>query len=562
MKWNRAPAARWPAAVKVLLAVCAFVTVSANAGFFAAALRGRELAQPASWGFALALLAGVFALQVLLVAAAWVLLPQRLWKAVLAVVLVVAAVAGYFVQQYGVVMDPGMLENALHTDAAESRELLTGSFALHLLLYALLPLALLWRTPMPAMPWRRGLAWRVAMPAVALLLVVASVLAVFQPFSALMRNERSLRYQLTPANVAWSLATVAQRRLASPRGARQAIGLDAVAGPVMGARGRPRVLLLVVGETARAANWGLNSTPEAPIRDTTPELSKLPVINFSDVTACGTSTEVSLPCMFAPVGRRDYDEARIRGQESLLHVLARAGVKVHWRDNQSGCKGVCAGLPGDEVATLNGAGLCNLGHCLDEGLISDLDGRLQALARAAGPGTQVWVLHMLGSHGPSYVRRYPPAFERFTPACKSDELRGCTRDEVANAYDNSLLYTDHVLATAVRTLAAHAGAVDSALLYVSDHGESLGEANLYLHGMPYPIAPDVQKKVPWVMWFSDGFAAELQLDVSCLRAKRAQPVAHDHLFHTVLGLADVHTTLHDGAWDLTTGCRPAPVALR
>ena len=572
---------RLPQSVRVLLAVCAFITLSANSGFFAAALRDRDIATPSTWGFALALAVGVFALHLLLASIAWLVLPQRAFKAVLALMLVLAAVAGYFVRQYGVVLDPGMLENVVNTDMAETRELLSGTFALHLLLYAAVPLALLWRTPMPLLPWRRAWVWRLLLPVLAAVLTAGALLSMFQPFSALMRNQKSLRYQLTPANVVWSLGAVAQRRLATPPGARQAIGIDAVAGPVMAAAPRPRVLLLVIGETARAANWGLNAAKPGlagnSARDTTPELARLPVLNFSDATACGTSTEVSLPCMFAPVGRRDYDEARIRNSESLLHVLARAGVHVHWRDNQSGCKGVCQGLPGDEVAALNIAGLCSGGRCLDEGLVADLDERLRALQRndgknggnggnggngTLGKDTYVWVLHMLGSHGPSYFRRYPPAFEHFTPVCKSDELRGCAPAEIANAYDNSLRYTDHVLATAVRTLQAHAASVDAAMLFVSDHGESLGEAGLFLHGMPYPIAPDVQKRVPWVMWFGEGFAAGLALDLACLRNKNAAPVAHDHLFHTVLGMVDVRTSVHEPAWDLINGCRNPPVAAR
>jgi lipid A ethanolaminephosphotransferase len=307
-------------------------------------------------------------------------------------------------------------------------------------------------------------------------------------------------------------------------------------------------MVLVVGETARAANWGLNGYA----RQTTPELAQLPVINFPDVTSCGTNTEVSVPCMFAPVGRRDYDAARIRGSESLLHVLARAGVAVLWRDNQSGCKGVCEGLPQEEIVKLDPPGLCSDGRCLDEALLAGLDERL-----ATAKGTQLLVLHMLGNHGPSYFRRYPPAFERFKPACTKDDLQLCSREEVVNAYDNALLYTDHVLARVIAKLHGAAARVDSALLFVSDHGESLGENNLYLHGMPYAIAPDVQTRVPMVMWLSSGLPADAGLDPDCLRRRAAQPATHDNLFHTILGLLDVKTALYDPAWDLAQACRKA-----
>jgi len=268
---------------------------------------------------------------------------------------------------------------------------------------------------------------------------------------------------------------------------------------------------------------------------------------------------VLVPCMFAPVGRRDYDEARIRGSESLLHLLVHAGATVHWRDNQSGCKGVCAGLPQEDVVSLNPAGLCSDGRCLDEGLLVGLNGRLAAARAVTGrPVTQLLVLHQLGSHGPAYFRRYPPAFAHFTPACESDDLQKCTREEIVNAYDNSLRYTDHVLGSLIATLQRNEADVDSALIYVSDHGESLGERNLYLHGLPWFIAPKEQKQVPMVMWLSSGIARANAIDTACLRRRATEPASHDHLFHTVLGLLDVKTAVYEPAWDLVEVCRSAP----
>jgi lipid A ethanolaminephosphotransferase len=202
------------------------------------------------------------------------------------------------------------------------------------------------------------------------------------------------------------------------------------------------------------------------------------------------------------------------------------------------------------VPAANPAGLCSGGHCLDEALLLDLEQRL----RAAG-GNQVLVLHMLGNHGPAYFRRYPPAFARFGPACERDDLRACSQEEIVNAYDNAILYTDHVLASLIGRLQANADRVDSAMLFVSDHGESLGEHNLYLHGIPYPIAPKEQTRVPMVLWISPGFAREAALDLGCLKRRAAQPASHDNLFHTVVGLMDVRTAVYERPLDLTAGCR-------
>ncbi|MEX8494072.1 phosphoethanolamine transferase, partial [Sphaerotilus sp.] len=496
----------------VLLAVSLLWVLTCHLPFFSAALQGRMWFEPDTWRFGAALLVGLLALNFVVLA---LLCHGRLLKPLVAVLLVVAAGAAHFMQAFGIYLDPSMLRNTLRTDIGEARELLSLGFAGRLLLQAALPMALLWGVRLRERTWGRALGLRLLWTVAGMLVLVGSVMAVFQPFSSLMRNHKEIRYLITPTNVLWSAGSVVVDDLKGAARPRQPIGLDARPGPLMQARTRPAVVVVVVGETARAANWGLNGYA----RQTTPELTKIPaLVNFRQVTSCGTNTEVSVPCLFAPVGRRDYDEATVRGSESLLHVLRRAGVGVLWRDNQSGCKGVCEGLPSEELVKLNPPGLCADGRCLDEALLLGLDARL-----AQAKGTQVIVMHQLGNHGPSYFRRYPEAFAKFQPACTQDDLRQCTQAEIVNAYDNALLYTDHVLATLIGQLQARAATVDSAVVYVSDHGESLGESNLFLHGLPYAIAPDVQKQVPMVMWFSEGMARAAGLDLVCLRRRAALP---------------------------------------
>lgn len=531
---------------RLVIAASLFWALALNRPFLAGALRGHTLAE--AWPLAVGLLLALVSLHALLLG---LVATRRTVKPLLALLTLLGALAMHYMQAYGVVIDPSMVRNALHTDVAETRELLSWGLALDLLLYAALPIMLLAPAQVTLRPWAQALKARALLLGGAALALTCALVWQFQPLAALTRNHKEWRYLVTPANALWSLGSALG---ADARGAakpRQPIGLDAAPGPSWAQRERPRLVVLVVGETARAANWGLSGYA----RQTTPQLAQLPVINFTDVGACGTSTEVSLPCMFAPVGRRDYDEARIRGSESLLHVLARAGVGVHWRDNQSGCKGVCSGLSNDRVDAAVAPGLCQGDRCWDEGLLRGLDDRLRALA--GGHATQLLVLHMLGNHGPSYFRRYPKAFERFTPACGHDDLSRCSREEIVNAYDNALLYTDHVLAALIGTLSAHAGRVDSAMLFVSDHGESLGEKNLFLHGVPYAVAPREQTQVPMVMWFSSGFARMSGLGAECLRERARQGAQHDHLFHTLLGLLDVHTSLYAPTLDLAKDCRHA-----
>jgi len=530
---------------QLVLAAGVFWALAVNRPFLAAASRADTSTDGWPWSFVLGLTLMLAALHVLLTG---LVSTRRSVKPMLAVLAVVAAFAMHFIRAYGTVLDPSMLRNVLHTDVAETRELLSWRLAIDLLLYAALPITLLACARVERRPLRRALVSRAVLLGLALATFLGAMMWQFQPLAALMRNHKEVRYLITPANAVWSLASVLAADARGATGPRQAIGLDAAPGPSWTAGRKPRLLVIVVGETVRGANWGLNGYA----RQTTPQLAQLPLLNFPHTSACGTSTEVSLPCMFAPVGRRNYDEAAIRGSESLLHVLARAGAAVQWRDNQSGCKGVCDGLPAEFVSAATAPGLCQGDRCWDEGLLHGLNERLQH-AR----GTQVLVLHMLGNHGPSYFRRYPSAFERFTPACANDDLGHCSTAEIVNAYDNAVLYTDHVLASLISTLDANAARVDAAMLFVSDHGESLGEKGLFLHGVPNAIAPSEQTQVPMTMWWSDGFGRALGLDRACMQRRSAEPAQHDHLFHTVLGLLDVTTSLYDPALDLTRGCQPA-----
>ena len=527
----------------LVLLASLFFALSANGPFWHGVLDGRAFADASTWRFAAGVAVMLLAVHVLIVAPfahRWVVKP------LLALLLLVTAFASFFMQRYAVFLDPTMLRNVLRTDVKEARELLGPALALHVLAFGVLPAALLWRVRVSARPWKRALLWRIGLWFGALAALVGALLLVFQDFSALMRNQTGLRYLITPANYLYSLVNVLSVDAQQAARPKQPIGLDAQRGPSWPSRQRPMAFVLVIGETARAANWGLNGYA----RQTTPELARLPLISFAHTTSCGTNTETSLPCMFAPVGRRDYDERRIRGSEGLLQVLQRAGLRLQWRDNQSGCKGVCDGVPVLQFEAKADTALCDGERCLDQVLLKGLDA---AITRQDGPS--VVVLHQLGNHGPAYYKRYPPELRRFTPTCDTPELRRCTREEIVNAYDNALLATDHFLAQTIALLQRLSATHDTALLYVSDHGESLGENNIYLHGLPYAIAPREQTEVPMLMWFSDGFAKSRGLDLACLVQRAKEPTSHDHLFHSILGLLDVRTSVYEPAWDLTASCR-------
>ncbi|MBK9624073.1 MAG: phosphoethanolamine--lipid A transferase [Rhodocyclaceae bacterium] len=533
--------------VEILLLITSIaISASSNTVFWRALLTERDMALPANWLVAAAMFVLITCLHFIILA-----LVSNRWtlKPVLAVLLIANAFAVYFINQYTVYLDPTMLRNVLRTDVAETADLLSFGMLEHLFFYAVLPLLFLSRVDIVKLPILLALLIRIGILGFAFLLGAAALLSEFQDLSATMRNQRAMRYLITPANFLYSgfrvltaEAEVASRPLA-------AVGEDAAQIFAPGVVRRPRVLVLVVGETARAANWGLSGYT----RQTTAELAKLDVINFTNTTSCGTNTEVSVPCMFSQIGRRDYDESQIRSSESLLHVLKHAEVRSVWIDNQSGCKGVCANLEFIR-ATLppessDVARLCPGGQCFDEVLADSIRPLL-----SSNPRDLVIVLHQMGNHGPAYFKRYPAGFEQFAPVCKNVELGKCTQQEIVNAYDNALSYTDYVLAQTIALLKLQTSH-DAGMIYVSDHGESLGENNLYLHGVPFSIAPRVQTHVPMVMWFSPGFVEANRIKLDCLRERAKLASSHDNLFHTTLGLLDIRSAVYEPALDLVAECR-------
>ncbi|CAN5310617.1 phosphoethanolamine--lipid A transferase [soil metagenome] len=476
-------------------------------------------------------------------------------KPVLTVALLSAAALAYFMGSYGVVIDPTMVVNILQTDSREAGDLLNGRLGLSLLVLAGLPLAWLRRQkPLTPLRWAPRLGLNLLSFAAGIGLTAGLVFSSFAELASTMRNEPQLRYMINPLNLYWSVGVVVAEANAKPAGPPKVVGADAhLADRPAGAK--PPLLMLVVGETARASSFSLNGYA----RPTNPELAKLPVLNFANVTSCGTSTAASLPCMFSHLGREAYGGQKSH-QENLLDLLQRAGLAVLWLDNQSGCKGLCDRVPSSSAtqpaagAPPLPAGLCDTsGECLDEALLSGLDQRLAALDPARVARGVVLVMHQMGSHGPAYYKRSPPELKLFQPECKSNALQQCQRAQVVNAYDNSIVTTDRLLARSIAWLQSQSRRFDTRLYYVSDHGESLGENNIFLHGMPYAVAPRDQIHVPMLLWLGDAPALEQQ----CLKGKRDQPLSHDNLFHTVLGLMGVQTTLYRAEWDFIASCRSA-----
>ena len=530
---------RWRLGINGLLVMVAlYLALGQNAAFW----HQVRSTLPAALGLREYFLLGSLfvTLSVLLVLALLVLSARAIVKPALTIFLLTASVCGYFMTAFGVVIDDQMIVNLLQTNAAEAGELVSGPLILHVLLGGILPAALVWRVQLACGSRFQELLRRLSLAAVALTVLLVCVLGNYKTLSLWFRGHHEVRMYTNPTYPINALIGQLKTAYKTADEPLQQIATDATRRPL--ASGKPRVVVLVVGETARAANFQLAGYGRA----TNPKLSAIDgLVSFSQLWSCGTATAVSVPCMFSRLGRSAFTDAKARTEENLLDVLQRTGVSVLWRDNNSNCKAVCARVPSEDFRRLKIDGLCNADGCYDEVVLHGLDELI-----ASGTADRFIVLHLLGSHGPSYYKRYPPAFRRFVPDCAQDDVQSCSRAAIVNAYDNTILYTDHVLAQLVELLKRHQDQVDPVMLYMSDHGESLGENGLYLHGLPYAIAPDEQKHVPFLLWSP-------ATDRGCVESRRDGAYSHDNLFHTVLGLFAVSTREYDDHADILRGCSPS-----
>ncbi|SEP69978.1 phosphoethanolamine transferase [Pseudomonas soli] len=469
-------------------------------------------------------------------------------KPVLIVLFISGASVAYFMNQYGVLIDAGMFRNVAETNVAEVRDLLSLKFAVYLFLLGVLPSLLVWNARIAYRPWHRELLGKLVVSGACVAALGSVALVNYQGLASLFRNHHELRLMLTPSNIVGASIGYASEQVGTATRPFQRYGEDARRDAAWQRHQRKSLTVLVVGESARAENFGLLGYA----RDTTPQLSKEQgLLSFTDVHSCGTETAVSVPCMFSGMPRKDYDARVAKNREGLLDILQRAGLAVQWRDNQSGCKGTCDRVQFIDVSNLQDPSLCASGECHDEILLQGLAELLDNLDQDT-----VLVLHQMGSHGPEYFKRYPAGSEPFTPVCRSNALNQCSQQEIVNGYDNTLAYTDKVLATLIDTLRSKQDKVDTAMIYLSDHGESLGEYNLFLHGTPYMIAPEQQKHVPLLAWFSDSYREDFGVDTECLGKLRDAPLSQDNLFHSMLGLLQVRTEVYQRSLDLFAGCRP------
>ncbi|WP_259365204.1 phosphoethanolamine transferase [Psychrobacter sp. GP33] len=510
----------------LIVVIALYLVATANIGFFEQVLSVYPLST--NIGF-------IFSLTGLLFGLMWLVLQlfcyRSTTKVVLVIMVVVAAICGYFTDAYGTIFDRDMLVNSLQTDQAEAMGLMAPSFIIRLILLGVIPAFILSRVRIKRFSWRQATIQK----AITLVLSVALIAICLVPFgdqyASFFRQHKQVRYYANPITPIYSvikLGTDYVDELSRP----DALILHATDAKrtTMSRTAKPKLMVFVVGETVRADHIGLNGYQ----RDTMPLLAKqADIYSFKNAASCGTSTAYSVPCMFSYANREDYDVDTAEYNENVLDTLHKQGVNVIWRDNNSSSKGVADRVIFEDYKTPELNSNCDV-ECRDIGMLNGFD---KLVKSNTAPKDTLVLLHQMGNHGPAYYKRYPQAFEAYKPVCMTNELSKCDTQSVINGYDNAIRYTDYFLDNVIKTLKPYQQDYDVMMIYISDHGESLGEKNVYLHGLPYSIAPDAQKKIPVIIWSPTSNS----IDGNSLSHMTNQPVSHDFITPSLLSFFGVMT---------------------
>ncbi len=462
-------------------------------------------------------------------------------------VFICAAIAQYFMLSYGILIHQNMIQNVVESDPAEISGLLSSNLLIEFILLGVIPAVFIMRTSVVYQSIGSELWLRIRYIGIGVLIILSVLLINAAGFSSFFREHKPVRQMANPLNFIYASISFFSKNTAPI--VVEALGKDAHLTALGESLKKPLLLVLVVGETARADHFSINGYS----RPTTPLIAKENIINFPSVVSCGTETAISVPCMMSFLTRKGYSNEKAKRQESVLDVLNHAGIGVFWRDNNSSCKGACDRLVYENIQKWKLPEFCNDRECFDKALLFELEKKL--IETQSLSGHKLIVLHQKGSHGPDYYHRYPEQEAFFQPVCQTGELQECSHEEIINAFDNSIRYTDEFLAATIGWLKHQSSDYDTAMIYLSDHGESLGENHLYLHGMPYLVAPDTQKKIPFFFWMTSAFERNNSINRQCLQDLSSQTFSQDNLPHTLMGFLNVSSEVYNADLDMLAACR-------
>ncbi|VAW90590.1 Phosphoethanolamine transferase EptA [hydrothermal vent metagenome] len=516
----------------LVVLVALFLTVFGNVSFF----RQTLIYYPLSYdniAFIVSLTVLIFLITIMLFSiASW----RYTVKPVLVAVLILSSAASYFMNTYNIIIDDAMIDNVLQTNLDEALDLVSVELFIYIILLGIVPSLLIYKIRIRHGSLKIELLSRASLFVISAIMVLLIIFMFSASYASFFREHKIVRLYSNPVFFIYSSAKYISTLFPSGVPKYTVVGKDAEIEELDNDR---ELVVFVVGETARYDRFSLNGYN----KETNPLLKKEDVISFTNFWSCGTSTAISVPCMFSPQTRTSFDEDKSRYSDNLIDVLNYAGVNTLWLDNNSDSKGVAIRSEHIDFKSKKTNPICDV-ECRDIGMLANI----QLYVDNQETGDIFIVLHQMGAHGPAYYKRYPAEFEKFTPTCKTNQLEKCTKEQLDNTYDNTILYTDYFLSEVINFLKNNSK-FEASMIYASDHGESLGENGVYLHGLPYMVAPDEQKHVPFILWFGSGVDRE-EVDIETIKMSSSKKISHDYIFHTVLKLFEIESAIYDEKYNL------------
>lgn len=465
-----------------------------------------------------------------------------IYKKFFLVIFFLAMLAAYVMDSYSTVIDETMLLNILKTDANESLDLITIKLFFYIISLFIVPMFLIYKIQVKDAVFKQDLILKLKTISISLIIIFVMTISFGKFYASFLREQKPLRYYTNPTYWIYSMGKFSSSFFKNPHKTLEVIGKNSII-PVEDID--RDLIILVIGETARRDRFSINGNKN----ETNPLLKKENILSFTNATSCGTSTAISVPCMFSYFGSAKFNVDDANSTENLLDVLSHTkDVNILWRDNNSDSKGVAVRAKFEDYKTSATNTVCDE-ECRDVGMLVGLQKHINDVKEK----DILIVLHQMGNHGPAYYKRYPEEFEVFKPVCQTSELGKCTNEEITKAYDNAILYTDYFLSKVIELLKANSGKFGTAMFYVSDHGESLGENGIYLHGLPYMMAPKEQKDIAMVLWL--GGELETETNYVLLKKKLNDAYSHDNVFHTILGMFEVESSVYKPELDILHGVR-------
>jgi len=506
-----------------ILLTALFITFVYNLKFFKILYENIGFSSFASIYFFFAIIiAIIFAISILLL----ILGQQYVLKPLAIFLIILSSILSFYNHQYGVTVDEQMIINTLQTDLKEALDLMSVGFFIHIFFLGFIPSTIIYFVEIEYGSFKKDLILRLSFIAIAILIITIITFVNFKQVSFITRQNNNLNQHITPLYTLTSTYRLAKLSLQAESKFTK-LGEDAK----LLKHNKKIIGIMVVGETARADRFSLNGYS----KETNAYLKDKGVFSFKNTISCGTATAYSVPCMFFLNGEKNYTQSKAKNQSNVLDVLSFAGVKTIWVNNNSSCKNVCTRIETLNIITSSGGEDKNT--ILDEKL---LDTTNQILKN--NKGDILIVLHTMGSHGPRYYKRFPQKFAKFKPFCNNDTPQNCSKEELSNAFDNTIVYTDYVLSRLIDIL-KDKKEYDTFLFYASDHGESLGENGIYLHGLPKKIAPKEQTNFAMILWLSDQIVKNQNINLSKIKNMANKELNHDYLPHTLLNLFKVQSSV-------------------